>query len=308
MPSFSCRTFNRALKAGLAKTTSILLAVSLRSLLVHLKYIPASAIVEINKSKMLLFPKKGAIHFDLFVYRKREPICTDYLMNSGALKEGDVVLDIGANIGYYALIESQLVGNNGKVYASEPVLGNLELLKINVRLNNLKNVQTFPFAFGERDMTSKIYVSNWANLCAIDRDFVGEIIGVQEVPMITVDTFFKDRNPPNLIRMDVEGYEYEIIKGMPQALKRNMKILVELHPFFLLQKLDEIFQILGQNNFKIRFVVFEDKVKENKIVRYLMKKGGLSNLPITASNISMQDLRTLINQNPEVGVNVLFEK
>ena len=92
---------------------------------------------------MLLFPKNGAIQLDLFLHKKREFICTDYLIGDGIIKEEDVVLDIGANIGYYALIESQLVGLNGKVYAVEPVQGNFELLKKNVHLNNLENVAYF---------------------------------------------------------------------------------------------------------------------------------------------------------------------
>ena len=78
------------------------------------------AIVEVNNSKMLVYPKKGAIHRELFLHRKREVMCTDHLIGGGVLKEGDVVLDIGANIGYYVLIESQLVGAKEKSMQSNP--------------------------------------------------------------------------------------------------------------------------------------------------------------------------------------------
>ncbi len=74
--------------------------------------VPESGVVEVNKSRMLVHPKNGAIHRELFLYKKREPICTDFLMRHVVLKEGDVVLDIGANIGYYVLVESQLIGEN----------------------------------------------------------------------------------------------------------------------------------------------------------------------------------------------------
>ena len=63
---------------------------------------------------MLVLPKMGGIHEELFLHKKREPICTDYVMKSVLLSEGDIVLDIGANIGYYVLVESQRVGNKGK--------------------------------------------------------------------------------------------------------------------------------------------------------------------------------------------------
>ncbi len=90
-----------------------------------------------------------SFHRLLFLYKKREPICTDFSNQSAFLKEGDVVLDIGANIGYYVLLEYQLIGKSGRIYAIEPVYNNFELLQKNLRLNNLKNVSAFQFAFGE---------------------------------------------------------------------------------------------------------------------------------------------------------------
>jgi FkbM family methyltransferase len=306
------RTIRQAKEKGFVSTASMLLVLSLRRILANLKYIPENTIVEVNNSKMFLLPKKGAIHRELFSYKKREPICTNYVMYSGILKEGDVVLDIGANIGYYVLVESQLVGKSGKVYAVEPVRSNFELLERNVQLNNFKNVSTFQFAFGEKDTKSEIYVSDKSNLCAMNRNAVGgKIISAQEVCVETVDAFFKDKAPPNLIRMDVEGYEYEIIKGMAKTLKGNIKILAELHPlrrYLDPEKMDEIFQILEQNNFRVSFVVFEDKVVENRIVRFLLKKAG-NKLPIVASNISMQELKKLVEVNRGLASpNVVFEK
>ena len=308
------RTIKLAKKEGFSKTVSMILVLSLRriiEILANLRYIPENAIVEVNNSKMFLLPRKGDINRDLFSYKKREPICTNYLMHSGILKEGDVVLDIGANIGYYVLVESQLVGKSGQVYAVEPVLTNFNLLEKNVQLNNFKNVSMFQFAFGEKDEKSEIYVSDQSNLCTMNRNaVVGKFVGAQEVSVETVDTFFKDKAPPNLIRMDVEGWEYQIIKGMAKTLKGNVKILVELHPWPYLdtEKMDEIFQILEQNNFTVRFVVFENKIVENRIVRFLLKKAG-DKLPIVASNISVQELKKLIEDNPGVGSpNVVFEK
>jgi FkbM family methyltransferase len=312
MPVPFYRTIKQSKEKGFVRTASMVLVLSLRFILEHLKYFPENTIVEVNNSKMFLLPRKGAIHRELFSYKKREPICTNYLMHSGILKEGDVVLDIGANIGYYVLVEAQLVGKSGKVYAVEPVCSNFELLQKNVQLNSFKNVSTFQFAFGEKDTKSEIYVSDKSNLCAMNRNAVGgKIISAQEVCVETVDTFFKDKAPPNLIRMDVEGYEYEIIKGMAKTLKGNIKILAELHPlrcYIDPEKMDELFQVLEQNNFTVRFVVFEDKVVENRIVRFLLKKAG-DKLPIVASNISMQELKKLIEDNPGVASpNVVFEK
>jgi FkbM family methyltransferase len=307
------RTFKQAKVKGFTKTVFAILAILLKRLLSPVKIIPEKSIVQVNESKMLLYPIKGAIYEDLFLYKKREPLCTDYLMHSGVIKEGDVVLDIGANIGYYVLIESQLVGEKGKVYAVEPVRSNFELLEKNVQLNNLKNVSEFQFAFGEKDAKSEIYVTDKSNLCAMNKDAVGgKILFTQEVPMQTVDTFFKDKAPPDFIRMDVEGYEYQVIKGMAKTLQGNIKILIELHPwrpYLEPERMDELFDILERNNFKAQFAVFENKVKENKIVTLFMKKAG-DKLPIVSVNMSIQELRLLIESNLMLNVspNVVFEK
>jgi len=285
----------------------------LRSLFEHVRYIPKSAIVEINGSKMFLLPRKADINRDLFLYKKREPICSTYLIHSGMLKEGDVALDIGANIGYYVLIESKLVGTKGKVYAVEPVLSTFKQMQKNVRLNNLKTVSTFQFAFGaEHNEKSAIYVSGKSNLSSMSRDAVGATLDyAQEVVMETVDNFLKDKDPPNIVRMDVEGFEYEIIKGMSQILKGNVKILVELHPlprYMAPGKMDEIFQILEQNNYAVRFAVFENKVEENRLIRFLLKKAGDS-LPIINANVSIPEFKKMLAEDIQfASPNVVFEK
>jgi protein-L-isoaspartate O-methyltransferase len=65
----------------------------------------------------------------------REKFSTETLQ--GELREGDCVVDIGANIGYYALMEARLVGSYGKVYAIEPVSYNFQLLENNIQLKKL---------------------------------------------------------------------------------------------------------------------------------------------------------------------------
>jgi FkbM family methyltransferase len=301
-----------ARKQGFEKTVSIIIAILLKNLLLRLRYLPKNgAIVEVNNSKMLLFPKNGAIHLDLFLHKKREFTCTDYLMSNGIIKEGDVVLDIGANIGYYVLIESQLAGANGRVYAVEPVQSNIDLLKKNVHLNNLKNVAIFQLAIGECNEESEIYVSNFCNQCSMDKNSVGgKIIGTQSVSEETVDRFLNNNLSPSLIRMDVEGYEYKIFRGMPQTLKGDLRILVELHPDYLSdEKLDEIFQILKQNSFWVRFAAFEPKVDESKIVNSLFQKGGVAPLPtFVIENVSLKKLQKVMKDYPRIAPNVLFEK
>lgn len=306
-PYIIIKSFN---SKSFKEKVSVTIAAFLDIFLLWLKYLPkGSVIVTVNNSKMILYPKKGTIHRDLYLYKKRECICTDHLIHDGIIKEGDVVLDAGANIGYYTLIESKLVGTKGTVYAVEPVKSTIELLKINVKLNNLKNVKIYQLAFGGQNRESTVYVSSASNLSSMNKESAGgKILDVQPVSEQTVDTFLEEKLTPKLIRMDVEGYEYEILKGMPKTLKCDIKILVELHPVFLSRnKLNEIFKILQENDFMVRFAIFEDKVKKNRIVRSLYSKSGV-NLPLYFSNISLKELQLVLEEHPTDAPNVLLEK
>jgi FkbM family methyltransferase len=304
------RTVKQVPQKGLVKTTAMVLALALKGANEKLKYLPKKTIACVNNSKMYLYPRQGGINYDLYLYKKREPLSTDFLIHSRILKEGDVVLDIGANIGYYVLIESQLVGKAGKVYAVEPVTTTFELMQKNLQLNDLTNVSASNFAFGEKDGESEIYVCNESNLCAMNKFAVGgKIVRVQKVPLVTVDTFFRGKVPPKLIRMDVEGYEYQIFKGMAETLKGNTRIFMELHygpPFISLEKMDEFFRLLEENHFRVRFAVFEDKVEDISVVRSLLKKAGYK-LPIILTKVSVQELKSVLQKNP-MSPNVLFEK
>ena len=293
---------------GLARTASAVITIFIRMLFKHLKHVPESAVVVVNKSKMLLFPKRGGIHLELFLHGKREPMCTRYLVKSNILKKGDVALDVGANIGYYVLIESKLIGEKGRVYAVEPVLGNFRLLVKNVKLNSLTNVSTYQLAFGDYDGKNEIYISEHSNLCRMKTYSAKDIVGTQEVQMETIDTFLQDKEIPKLIRMDVKGYEYEIIKGMTQTLKKDVILLVELHPEYLCEKINELFEILDRNCFRVRFAVFEDKVEENPILQSLINEERGYKLPISLSNVPIKELQRIIANNPEYAFNVFFEK
>ena len=143
---------------------------------------------------------------------------TDFLKYSGILRKGDVVLDIGANIGYYALLESMLVGETGLVYAVEPVISNFKQLEKNIQLNNAGNIRSFQFAFGAEKAETEIYISDKCNWCTLNKEAIRDCVGSQKVSVVPVDSFLEDKATPKLIRMDVEGYEYEVLQGMTNTL------------------------------------------------------------------------------------------
>ena len=147
------------------------------------------------------------------------------------VKKGDVVLDLGANKGYYTDILSDLVGTKGKVYAFEPdnrflnmIKQRDNIIKINkavfkskgikrmyIRENNPYGNTFYKFKKRKRHLLKK-------------RRFV-------DVETIKLDDYFKD-NKVDFIKMDIEGSEYSALKGMISLIKRspNIKILTEFYP------------------------------------------------------------------------------
>jgi FkbM family methyltransferase len=179
---------------------------------------------EIQGSKMILNLKRGGIHTDLFMHGYREPEATRVM--HGILTKDMTVLDIGANIGYYALMESKVCK---RVIALEPDIDNYTNLKKNIAVNKYTNIQPYLMAAGDKDGTLEFALSkvpNWHRVA------VGGEKDVVIVPVSKVDTFLdKIGNPKiDLLRMDVEGYEYNILEGAKETIKRDKPdMFIEIH-------------------------------------------------------------------------------
>ncbi len=104
----------------------------------------------------------------LFLFGKRE--IDHYKMMQGILEPGMQILDIGANIGYYALMESLVIGPNGQVTAIEPMLPNIEMLKRNIELNSATNIDVVHGAVSASTGTGQMYMSSHSNLHQFHRD------------------------------------------------------------------------------------------------------------------------------------------
>lgn len=216
--------------------------------------------VEINGSIMKLDLKHDSgISKDLFQFKKREHIVTDYLQTQNLLNPGDTVLDIGANIGYYALLESKLVGTRGNVYAIEPVSSNYRMLVENIKLNHLTNVHPFNVAAGSKAGEGEIYVASKGNISSLIPREGSAYVRKEKIRVISVDEFIKEQNiRPSLIRMDVEGYEKEIIKGMTEVLRHKPKFLMEVHPGLMsLEELTEMFSAIENAGYTDVVIMYE---------------------------------------------------
>jgi FkbM family methyltransferase len=195
---------------------------------------PKERIVEIQGSKMYFNPAELPKRFI--------PTFQSYIISGGweelttgvfkeVVKEGDVVVDLGANIGYYTLLAARLVGKKGKVYAFEPEPLNHGLLLKNIELNGYDNVIAVPKAVSDVSGKVKFFLDgkDTGAHSIYQPDDNKECI---EIESVTLDKFFEGKNQRvNVIKMDVEGAEMAAFSGMRRIIEQNenLKVFVEFY-------------------------------------------------------------------------------
>lgn len=202
-------------------------------------------------------------------------------------EKSSVVFDIGANIGLYSLVTANLKGPKNKIYAFEPIEENQYYIEHNIKLNKFKNIKLIPMAVGDKESKLKIYLAN----NSIGTHSAGKVTSNSvEIDQTTIDSFSKQENVvPDLIKMDIEGYEAYAINGGINTLKKHKPtLLIEFDtrlikscgsdPQKLAAQLDEIYPF--------KFLINEKKQKLEKIsdIRSLSKTFNI-NLLFSDKNI-----------------------
>ncbi len=132
-----------------------------------------------------------------------------------AVKPGDVVYDVGAHYGYYALLASALAGPSGKVLALEPSPSNLPYLRAHVELNRCTNVTVVETAISNYDGTAR-----FENRTGSGRAHLSPK-GLVEVPVTSLDALTQTQPLPDIMKIDVEGAEMEVLNGAKQLIARS---------------------------------------------------------------------------------------
>lgn len=155
-----------------------------------------------------------------------EPHVTKLIMES--LEPGDVFVDVGANLGYFTIIASRLVGASGAVHAFEPAPLNYNYIIKNIQLNALKNVQLHKTGLWNCCSTKKLTIPpKFYGGARIDT--AGEI----EISCIALDDLAL---APNLIKIDIEGAEIFALEGIRRTIDtHHPKIIIELNRYWLKQ-------------------------------------------------------------------------
>ena len=179
---------------------------------------------------MLLNPTEH-IQQQLFWYGYYEKELADLI--GKMLKPGDVFLDIGANIGYFSLLAASK-DPTCKVIAFEPAKDIFGKLKENITINHFKNIITVNTAVGEKSEEKVLFLSRSDNLGMSSfrqpENFSGE---TEKVKVVSIDDWIKiaGLHKIDLIKIDVEGSEMTVLKGMMEVLGRcKPSLVMEINP------------------------------------------------------------------------------
>lgn len=169
------------------------------------------------------------------------------------INEGDVCIDLGANIGYTTLYMCDRVGESGKVYAIEPDPWNVSLLIENINQNNFtKRTELCPIAISDKKAEIEFWQSNKSNLSSVQK--TKHSTSCININCESLNTFLEDRKHPNFIKMDIEGHEVKVFEGGLDYFDKNTgptKFLLEVHPHFYND--DNDFEKILTEYFKLGF-------------------------------------------------------
>lgn len=213
------------------------------------------------------------------------------------IKPGDKCINVGANVGYFSLLMSKLVGRSGKVFAIEANPDFKKYIEKNVSSSKLNNTEIIMSAAGNDTGTISLYInmSNGGDNRVFNPELISDPVGYQvmnvkevvSVPLDTVDNLVKDRDI-DLVLIDCQGFDHNVVRGMKNIIKSsNPKIVVELEPTFT--------ESLGEN--------VKDVLNE-----YIDFGYRLYNLAINSTDVQTPDeIIDFLNNNIDKSINVYME-
>ena len=185
-------------------------------------------LTEVFHYKMLLPTTDLSMTPGLILDGYWEPMVTKLFLD--LLRPGMIVLDIGAAFGYYTLLSADKVGERGKVISFEPEPSNFEIIEKNIFLNGFqKRVMLINKAVADKEGTAllhykKDYVCGAPSLVGSSQE------KTIKVETITIDNFLHINNIKNIdiVKIDVEGYEPFVIKGMENTIQYTKRLIIIL--------------------------------------------------------------------------------
>jgi FkbM family methyltransferase len=242
-------------------------------------------IIEIQGSKMYINPKEPdpMMRQTLQTYALSSAWEEDTTkLFEKLVKKGDVIVDMGANVGYFTLLSAKLTGKDGRVFSFEPSPKNFEYLSKNIKINNYANVTAEQKAVSDSSGKIKLFlcpydtghhtIKQQEGIEAYRLGRGGEVSSIN-IDAVTLDEYMKNKSEKvDVMKIDVEGAEALAFSGMKETLtkNRNIKIFLEFFPL-LIEKMGsspENFVNYLLREFNV-FVIGHDYVMEKFNKNYL---------------------------------------
>lgn len=196
-----------------------------RALLKRLVCIRRPILLTLADFKLYVQLDDWAVGARIAVRRTHEPHVTRVMRP--LLQPGTVMIDIGANIGYYTLLAASRVGSTGKVIAFEPGVDNCTLLHKSLQANHFENVVLHNVAVADTESVVGFYMYE-SNGHIIPDDLSAH---AAQVHTVMLDHVLRDEPRIDLIKMDIEGAEGRALQGMHRLMQRCHPIIfTELNP------------------------------------------------------------------------------
>lgn len=188
----------------------------------------------------------------------------------GILKEGMVVIDIGANVGLYSFEAAKLVGKSGKVIAFEPDPYNFEIFSFRLKKSGIKNITLVNKALSNAPGVTKLFIDPFSpgnHSFSSDNLYSGN--DYVEVPTVKLDDYLSENNikKVDVIKIDVQGAEGLVFEGAANILKNNdIKMLMEFWPHGMEQVTQDAKKVMQElEDFGYTFTVLDKKVKDLQV-------------------------------------------
>ena len=184
-----------------------------------------------------------------------------------AIRSGDIVWDVGANVGFYTTRFLERVGPSGRVVAVEPIPSNATICR-GLKVAGENRLEVIEAALGAADGQTRMHDNEtYSTLSQISDG--GSLV----VRQMTGDGLLATlKQAPTIVKIDVEGYELEVLRGMPKVLAEHSlrSVFVEVHSAImeangLKNGGDQIVRLLASSGFKITWLDFSHlmAVREN---------------------------------------------